>query len=72
MDGWPYGNAGSSDVAETSTWEITIDREGVSIVRKHEGKVIEGYRKVDGPVAAVWLAAISQGFQPPRDIRVFD
>lgn len=72
MDTWPYQNADSTDTAEISTWAITIGREGVSILRLHEGEPIETYRKVPHSVAAVWLAAISLGFQPPRDIRGFD
>lgn len=52
-----------------STWVLKVNDAGVQITRLHEGKTIEVYRAVSHAEGAIWAAAISQGFQPPRDLR---
>lgn len=48
------------------TWQIEILPEGFRFLRLFEGKVVEVYAIVDGRQAAVYAAAIIQGYQPPR------
>ena len=38
----------------------------------HEGRWLESYALVSHAKGAVYLAAISQGFQPPRYLRACD
>lgn len=54
-------------------WSIHITTAGAQFTRFHpDGRVSEIYRSVSLPEAAVWLAAISQGFEPPPVLRAFD
>lgn len=49
-----------------TTWQIEIRPDGFRFLRLFEGKAVEVYRVADGREAAVWAAAIIQGYQPPR------
>jgi len=51
-----------------STWIIDVNKNGVRFTRIHEGKAIENYGEVTLAKAAVYAAAIIQGFQPPRSL----
>lgn len=61
-DGEPVGFA-------PATYVVTVDGNGVRLRRLHDGQVVEAYPAVPPEVGAVYLAAISQGLQPPRDCR---
>lgn len=50
-------------------WRVKITKNDVLLERLHDGQVIESYRKVSHAEAAVWLAAVSQGYEPPRALR---
>lgn len=54
---------------EPSSWTVDVSDEGVLLTRMHEGRRCESYPIVSHAKGAVYLAAISQGFQPPRDLR---
>lgn len=54
---------------EPSTWTVEVNADGVLLTRMHEGRRCEAYPMVSHAKGAVYLAAISQGFQPPRDLR---
>lgn len=67
-DGVPRLNAN-----KLGCWEVAVLFDGVLIQRFHpDGSVAESYRAATPREAAVWLAAISQGFRPPRDLRPVD
>lgn len=51
---------------EPATWLMRVTSGGLRLVRLHEGRVVESYRFADLREGAVWAAAISQGFEPPR------
>jgi len=51
---------------------MTINKDAMILKRMHRGAVVESYAPVSKERGAVYLAAISQGFQPPRDLRPFD
>lgn len=53
----------------SASWTMDIQRDGVQFCRTHEGRVVEAYALVDHRKAAVFVAAIINGFQPPRDLR---
>lgn len=55
-----------------ATWVIDVRKEGVHLRRMHNGVPCESYRDVSPAVAAIWVAAIIQGYQPPRDLRRLD
>lgn len=57
---------------EAATWMMVVDAEGVEMRRLHDGKPVEVYPKMDHARGAIYAAAISQGFQPPRDLRACD
>lgn len=57
---------------EDAIWSIKVSDAGVQLTRIHNGKPNESYRAVDHARGAIFLAAISQGFQPPRDLRCLD
>lgn len=57
---------------DEDVWVIKVSKQGVRLLRLHHGKIIETYRRVDHAIGAVYTAAITQGFQPPRDLRVCD
>lgn len=57
---------------EEATWMLKVNDSGVALTRLHDGKPVEVYRRVDHASGAIYAAAISQGFQPPRDLRVCD
>jgi hypothetical protein len=67
----PQGVAGHPRITEVTEWRIEVGPEKVWIRRMAGEQACESYRFVDHGIAAVWLAAISQGFQPPRDLRAF-
>ena len=52
-----------------SVWNIEVDERGVRITRLHEGHVCESYGLVPHWKAAIYVAAIAQGIQPPRDLQ---
>ncbi len=60
-----------SDFVE-STWHIDINRSGVLFRRLHNDQVVESYLRVSFPRAAVFVAAIIQGFQPPAHLVPID
>ena len=49
-------------------WVIEINNEKVFFSRKWNGKTEESYAPVDVGRAAVFAAAIIQGYQPPRGL----
>jgi hypothetical protein len=53
---------------EEATWMIEVNVDGVMMTRMHDGKSVEAYRRVDHRTGAVYAAAITQGFQPPRNL----
>jgi hypothetical protein len=59
---------GISAVGEIVEWRIQINGESFFFSRYQDGSPIESYRTVDRAEAAVWSAAIIQGFQPPRHL----
>lgn len=53
-----------------SIWHVDVDVDGVRLTRLNSrGHPMENYARVSHARGAVWLAAIGQGFQPPRDVR---
>ena len=54
-----------------SEWRISVHEKTIHIYRWHGDSQVprEVYRPVDRATGAVWMSAISQGLQPPRDIR---
>lgn len=57
---------------EEATWMLNVSDAGVKLIRMHDGKPVDVYRWVDHARGAIWAAAISQGFLPPRDLRECD
>lgn len=55
-----------------SEWIVGVSAKGVNIIRLHHGRPIESYPMVKHAVAAVYLAAISQGLQPPKCLLACD
>lgn len=51
---------------------VTAGESSVTIRRLADGRVIEAYAPQPPGVAAVFLAAIIQGFQPPRGLVPLD
>lgn len=57
---------------EKATWLIEVSDDGVQMTRMHNGKANEIYPRVPHAKGAVYAAAITQGYQPPRDLRHSD
>jgi hypothetical protein len=57
---------------ETAVWLIEVTDKGVKMLRMHNGKPIESYPRMTHAQAAISVAAITQGYQPPRDLRHSD
>lgn len=53
-------------------WLIEVSDKGVQMTRMHNGRPIESYPMVSHAIGAVYLTAISQGFQPPRGLLACD
>lgn len=53
-------------------WEIRIDEDKFFFTRFSEAKLHECYAPVSKDKAAVYLAAIIHGFQPPRALARLD
>lgn len=67
-----YGTKSGGSTICDSQWLVTIAEDTVSLRRLNDGGVEEVYAPVSKERGAIYLAAISQGFQPPRDLRLFD
>jgi hypothetical protein len=65
--GSPVGAHG--DKLDPAIWLMRVTSDGLRLLRLHEGRVVESYRFADLREGAVWAAAISQGFEPPRALR---
>ncbi len=63
--------AGEGD-DQGATWVVDMLRDGVHLTRMHNGFPCESYRAVSPAEAVIWLAAVIQGYQPPRDLRRLD
>ena len=59
-------------ITSDAEFVMTINKDTMILKRMHGGIVVESYAPVSKERGAVYLAAISQGFQPPRDLRLFD
>lgn len=68
------GAGGEQDAAESrrATWVVDVLEDGVHLTRMHNGRPCESYRVVSCEVAVIWMAAVIQGYQPPRDLRRLD
>lgn len=55
-----------------SDWQVVVYDDCVSFKRVDNGRMQESYPPVPISKAAVYAAAIVQGLQPPRDLRVCD
>jgi hypothetical protein len=53
-------------------WSIKIENNKIDLKRLKDGKVIEVYRPFSMTEAPVVMAAIIQGFEPPRVLRDLD
>ena len=56
----------------SDTWLIQVFPTGVHFSRLHEGRTVESYARVGLDKAAIYAAAVIQGFEPPRDLRRLD
>lgn len=63
---------GQDAESQLATWMIDVQKDGVHLRRMHNGVPCESYGVVSPAVAAIWVAAIIQGYQPPRDLRRLD
>ena len=61
-----------SPPAGEAVYLLRVSADGLCVARWHEGRVCESYAFVPRDKAALYAAAISQGFQPPRDLRPFE
>lgn len=55
-----------------SSWEMVVYGDCVSFRRIGNGRIEESYPPVPLSKAAVYAAAIVNGLQPPRDLRLCD
>lgn len=55
-----------------STWMVNVCDRGVKLMRIHDGQMVEDYPIVSHAKGAIYLAAIGQGFEPPRCLRECD
>jgi hypothetical protein len=62
----------SAAAARYEEWRIQIEGETYYFNRYINGSASETYRSVCQAEAAVWVAAIIQGFEPPRRLNVSD
>lgn len=63
--------SGAVGTVVPARWQVEVDEAGVQLRRVNRaGFPIECYTVVSHARAAVWLAAIAHGFQPPRDCRL--
>ncbi len=51
-----------------STWVIEVNENSARITRTEQGNAIESYGAMPIAKASVYVAAIIQGFQPPRSL----
>lgn len=59
--------SGAVGTVVPARWQVEVDEAGVQLRRVNRaGFPIECYAVVSHARAAVWLAAIAHGFQPPR------
>jgi hypothetical protein len=69
------GEAGIPDLSEGvwaknfNGWAMEVSPAGIGFIRICKGRPNEVYRRVSPAAAAVYAAAISQGFEPPRALR---
>ncbi len=67
--------AGLTDLSEGAWaknfngWAMEVTPAGIGFMRICNGRPNEVYRRVTPDAAAVYAAAISQGFEPPRVLR---
>lgn len=54
------------DGEKTALWVVEVGPGGVSFVRWENGMQVEAYALAPPDKAAVFAAAVSQGFEPPR------
>lgn len=55
-----------------SSWQVVVYDDCVSFKRVDNGQMQESYPPVATSIAAVYAAAIIQGLQPPRHLRLCD
>ncbi len=63
-----YSDTNQHD-ALSDEWRISINDDRYTFARYANGRVVEIYRSVGQAEAAVWAVAITQGYEPPRDLR---
>lgn len=56
----------------TASWLIGFTEQGMSLTRLHHGRADASYRMYTQAETPVVLAAIAQGFEPPRRLAPLD
>jgi hypothetical protein len=63
---------GEEHKSDGEMWTISIKDNLFTFVRKINGELQESYRPVEQDLAAIYAAAIIQGFEPPRQLKEKD
>ncbi len=62
----------NKEADQGEVWTISIKENLFTFMRKINGELQEAYRPVEQDLAAIYAAAIIQGFEPPRQLKEKD